>query len=452
MVSTWTNSSTYPRLTLSPQLEELPIYLGMPVVPADLSIDARWIVPMSARGRVLENHALVVRDGRILDLLPSAAAAERYAPTVSIERPAHLLMPGMINTHTHAALSLLRGFAAPAARFEAHSLGPEFVRDGVMAAVAEMLVSGITCFSDRYYHPAATARTAGEQGMRAVIGLPVAETITPWAGAADHLSEGLRVRDEFAGHPLISTVFAPHAADRVSDATFARLGTLADELDAGIVIDLHESAAAIERCVALHGMRPIGRLWHLGMLTPALNAVHMTHATEPDVELAQRTGISISLGLSSGLGSEHRLPALGSFVASGIRLGMGTGGGSQDLWSEMKLYALMTSGDHAAWDALAAATRGGAAVLGLDSGVGTLEAGKWADVCCVDLGGPATQPLGDPVRQLVLCGGRDLVSDVWVAGRQLLLDGELTRLDWNRVAARANSWAARMKPESDAHA
>jgi 5-methylthioadenosine/S-adenosylhomocysteine deaminase len=453
MVSTWTNSSTYPRLTLSPHLQDLPIYLGMPVVPADLSIDARWIVPMSARGRVLENHALVVRDGRILDLLPSAAAAERYAPTVSIERPAHLLMPGMINTHTHAALSLLRGFGAPVAAFEAHSLGPEFVHDGVTAAVAEMLISGITCFGDRYYHPAATARTAGEQGMRAVIGLPVAETITPWANcAADHLSEGLRVRDEFAGHPLISTVFAPHAADRVSDATFARLVTLADELDAGIVIDLHESAAAIERCVALHGVRPIERLWHLGMLTPALNAVHMSHATEADVKLAQRTGISISLALSSSLGSEHRLPAVGSFVASGIRLGVGTGGGSQDLWSEMKLYALMTSGDHTAWDALAAATCGGAAVLGLDGGVGTLEAGKWADICCVDLGGPATQPLGDPVRQLVLGGGRDLVSDVWVAGRQLLLDGELTRLDWNRVAARANTWAARMKPEGDAHA
>ena len=454
MVSTWTNSSTYPRR------EVLPIYWGMPVVPADLSIDARWIVPMSARGRVLENHTLVVRDGRILDVLPSAAAAARYAPTVSIERPAHLLMPGMINTHTHAALSLLRGCAAPVAPFEAHGLSPEFVHDGVMAAVAEMLISGITCFGDRYYHPAATARTAGELGMRAVIGLPVAETITPWAsGAADHLSLALRVRDEFAGHPLISTVFAPQAADRVSDATFTRLVTLADELDAGIVIDLHESAAAIERCVALHGVRPIARLWHLGMLTPALNAVHMTHAAEEDVKLAQRTGISISLGLSSGLGSEHRLPAVESFVASGIRLGVGTGGGGQDLWSEMKLYALMTSQapgselqtDHSAWDALAAATRGGAAVLGLE-GVGTLEAGKWADICCVDLGGPATQPLGDPVRQLASGGGRDLVSDVWVAGRQLLLDGELTRLDWNRVAARANSWAARMQPERDAHA
>jgi 5-methylthioadenosine/S-adenosylhomocysteine deaminase len=425
----------------------------MPVVPADLSIDARWIVPMTVRGRVLENHTLVVRDGRIIDLLPSADAAARYAATVIIERHAHLLMPGMINAHTHAAWSLFRGSGAPASLLEACWPAPEFVHDAVLAAVAEMLVSGITCFGDRSYHPGETARSAAEQGMRAVIGLPVAETITP-NSSVDHLSEGLRVRDEFAAHPLISTVFAPHAADRVSDAAFARLATLADELDAGIMIDLHESAHEIARCVAMHGVRPIGRLWHLGMLTPALNAVHMTHATEADVELAQRTGISISLGLSSGLKSEHRLPPLGSFVASGIRVGVGSGGGacaSQDLWGEMKLYALMTS-NTSAWDALAAATRGGAAVLGLDGGVGTLEPGKWADICCVDLGGPAIQPLSDPVTQLVFCGGRDLVSDVWVAGRQLLLDGELTRLDWNRVAARANEWAERLKLEGDAHA
>ena len=298
---------------------------------------------MSVRGRVLENHTLVVRDGRILDLLPSTDAGARYAATVAIQRPAHLLMPGMINTHTYAALSLCRGFTAPISLLEARYVGAEFVRDGVMAAVAEMLVSGITCFGDRYYYPDETARTAGGQGMRAVIGLPVAETITPWANSsAEHLSAGLRVRDEFAGHPLISTVFAPHTAGQVSDATFARLVTLADELDAGIVIDLHESADEIARSIAMHGMRPIGRLWQLGLLTPALNAVHMTHATEADVELAQRTGISISLALSPSLGSSHRLPPLGSFVASGLRLGLGTGGGvcrSQDLWGEMRLFA-----------------------------------------------------------------------------------------------------------------
>jgi 5-methylthioadenosine/S-adenosylhomocysteine deaminase len=282
----------------------------------------------------------------------------------------------------------------------------------------------------------------------------VAETVSPWAkSSSEYLTEGLRVRDDYAGHPLISTVFAPHAPAQVSNATFARLATLADELDAGIVIDLHESADAIAQSLAAHGVRPIERLWQLGLLTPALNAIRMTHATAADLDLARRSGLSVSLCSEASLRSEHQLPPLASFVASGIRLGLGTGGACrQEVWREMQLLALMTlrpqttgGPDHAAWDALAAATCGGAAVLGLDSDIGTLESGKWADLCCVDLGGPATQPLTDPVTQLVFCGGPDIASDVWVAGRQLLSDGELTRLDWPGVAARANAWAMRLK-------
>ena len=409
---------------------------------------------MTVRGRLLENHTLVVRDGRILDLLPSADAAERYTATVAMQRPAHLVMPGMINAHTRAAMSLFRGIESPIAPLEQRFVGPEFVRDGVLGAIAEMLSSGITCFGDRYYYPDQCARAAGEQGVRAVIGLPVAETISPWAKSSpEYLTEGLRVRDDYAGHPLISIVFAPHAPDQVSNATFARVATLADELDAGIVIDLHESAEAIARSVAAHGVRPIERLWQLGLLTPALNAVHMTHATAADMDLAQRTGIAISLCSEASLEREQLLPPAAAFVASGIRLGLGSGGARrQDVWGEMQLLALMTSRLQpsggpgcTAWDALAKATRGGAAVLGLDADVGTLESGKWADLCCVDLGGPATQPLIDPLTQLVFCGGRDIVSDVWVAGRQLKSDGELTRLDWPAVAARANAWAMRLK-------
>jgi 5-methylthioadenosine/S-adenosylhomocysteine deaminase len=418
----------------------------MPAVLADLSIEARWIAPMTEHGRVLENHSLVVRDGRILDVLPSAAAAGRYAATLVVQRPTHLLVPGLINAHTHAGLSLMRETSAPDSHHDGPVIGTDFVRDGVLAAAAQMLRSGITCFVDRCQYPEETARAAFDAGMRAVIGLPVSDP--------DHLTLGLRVRDEYAGHPLISTVFAPQASGRISNESFARIATLADELDAGIIIDLHQSADEIARSVAAHGLRPIDRLWQLGLLTPALNAIHMTHATAADVELAQRTGISISLGLSSGLQRERQLPPVASFAASGIRLGMGTGGNacrSQDIWAEMKLYALLTSGPsvardagHAAWDALAAATRGGAAAAGLDADVGMLETGKWADVCCVDLGGAATQPLYDPVAQLVFCGGRDLVCDVWVAGRPLLANGDWTRLDWTRVAARANAWAARL--------
>jgi 5-methylthioadenosine/S-adenosylhomocysteine deaminase len=415
----------------------------MPADLADLSIEARWIVPMTMPGKVLEQHTLVVRDGRILDLLPTAAANLRYSATVVMRRPEHLLMPGMVNAASHAATSLFRGMGADLAALEARFVGPEFVRDGVLSAMAEMLRSGTTCFADRYYFPEECARAAGEQGMRAVIGMPVS--------GAEHLTKALRMRDEYKDHPLISTAFAPHAPNAMDDATFARVATLADELDAGIVIDVQESAADIAACVATHGMRPLERLWKLGLLTPALNAVHMTQATAQDVDLAQRTGISISLCPQSNLTQGNGLPPVGAFAASKIRLGIGSGATppqNQDVWGEMKLVAQMSHAAPAplsAWDALAMATRGGAAVLGLDADVGRLEPGKWADLCCVDLRGPATQPMNDPVTQLVFCGGRDMVSDVWVAGRQLLSDGEMTRLDWPGVAERADAWAGRLR-------
>ncbi len=405
---------------------------------------------MTAHSKVLEHHALVVRDGRILDLLPAAVATERYACTVVVRRPAHLLMPGMVNADTHAATSLYRGssyreLGARHAQLERGVAGREFARDGMLAAIAEMLRGGVTCFADRGYFPHEAARAAVEQGMRIVIGMPVTE-------APDCLTESLNVRDEYRGHPLISTVFAPHGAAGLSDAAFARLAALADELDAGIVIDVHESAAEIADSMARHGARPLERLWNLGLLTPALRAVHMVHATAPDIELAHRCGIAVSFCPQSSLKRGFGLPAVGAFAASGIRLSVGSGGGAadqtQDIWGEMKLLALLShaaaGGAQSAWDSLAIATCGGAAALGLDDDVGTLEAGKWADVCCVDLGGPATQPLGDPVKQLVFCGGRDGVTDVWIAGRQLVSNGEMTRLDWPDVAARANAWALRL--------
>jgi 5-methylthioadenosine/S-adenosylhomocysteine deaminase len=418
-------------------------------VPADLSIEARWIVPMSMPGEVLENHTLVVRDGRIADLLPTAAAALRYAATLVVQRPAHLLMPGMINSATHAATTLFRGMGPDFAALEQRFAGPEFVRDGVLTAIADMLRSGITCFADRYYFPDECARTAVEQGMRAVVGTPVAETPSLWAKSSDeYFTRALRVHDEYKNHPLISTAFAPQALDSLSDATVARVATLADELDARIVVDLHESAAEIAASLARHGVRPMTRLWNLGLLTPALNAVHMALATADDIELAGRTGVSISVCPKSSMAKAGGLPSVSAFAASGIRLGLCSADGArhqnQDVWGEMQLLALASSAGASAWDALCMATRGGAAALGLDAELGTLEPGKWADLCCVDLSGPATSPLRDPVTQLVFGGCRDRVSDVWVAGRQLLSGGETTRLDWAAVSDRTQGWASRL--------
>jgi 5-methylthioadenosine/S-adenosylhomocysteine deaminase len=402
----------------------------MPAVAADLCIELRWIAPMSAPNELLEDHSLVIRDGRILDILPSEVARTRYLPSVILQRPSHLLMPGMVNSHSDAALSLFRGSRA-GVNPQTAPQSAELAHDGVLLAIAEMLRAGITCFADRQQFSRETARTAAEQGIRVVVGMPIAE-------GSQSLTDALNFRDEFGGHPLVSTAFAPHAANDLSDATLSKLITLSDELDAGIMIDVQACTAQIEQSLARHGARPLERLWKLGLLSPALNAVHMVQVNEADIALAQRTGISISLCLQGGLRSGHGLAPVAAFAAAGIRLGLGSAGYaalSHEVWGEMRLAALLSSGA----TALQAATRGGAAVLGLDGEIGSLEVGKWADLCCLDLSAPAMQPMSDPLAQLVFNGGRDLVSDVWVAGRQLLSDGELTRLDWFDVSTRRAS-------------
>ena len=436
---------------------------------AELSIEARWILPMTEPGVVLQDHALLVAHGRILEILPRGIAAQRYPEATRIVRPTHLLMPGLVNAHTHAAMSLFRGFAEglPLRQWLTERIWPlerrlvdaPFVRDGTLLSLAEMLRAGITCFSDMYFFPDETAKIVAEQGLRARIGLPVAEFASPWAREpAEYLSKALRVRDEFNGHPRIDCAFAPHAPYTVSDATFERIRTLADELDAPIAIHLHESAREIDESLAQHGLRPIERLERLGLLSPALNAIHMTHVSAADIDLAMRSSISITLCTESNLKLGNGAPPLRDWTRSGLPVALGTDGpasnNDQDPWLEIRLAALLARSDGDAtpplspWSALALATRGGAAALGLAEQIGTLEPGKWADLCCVDFDRPAMQPVYDPIAQLVYSGGRDCVSDVWVAGRALLDNGELTRLNWAAVRERAQHWAQRIRDGS----
>jgi len=397
----------------------------MPFLPADLRIDARWLLPMTARDLVLEQHSLLVRDGRILDILPTPRAAECYAAGVILNRASHLLMPGMINTDAR---------------------GPQDAHGSMLPAIAQMLRSGITSFADRYSAPLKLARAAQDQGIRVVVGMPVAENPSPWASStAQYFSRALALRDEYRGHPLVSTVFAPLRVNRLQEATFSKLITLADELDAGITLEVNRSVSDVLECEALHGMRPMQRLLNLGLLTPALNAVHMTVASGEDVELAQRTGVSITLCPAMDLFSGCGLPPAAAFVAAGIRLGLGSANNgtlSYETWGGMKLLALMMqSADSSGaawspWDAVAAATRGGAAILGIDAEVGTLQPGRWADLCCVELDEGGDDLIPGPLEALVFRGRRDIVTDVWVAGRQLLSQRELTRFDGSALAAR----------------
>ncbi|MDY6949597.1 MAG: amidohydrolase family protein [Pseudomonadota bacterium] len=420
--------------------------------PIDTLLSARWIIPIEPAGVVLEAHSLAIHQGRILALLPTALAKQRFSARDEIERPAHVLLPGLVNAHTHAASSLLHG-AVGSSSFEHWAQGirllqqrwvdAEYVRDGTELAIAAALQSGTTCFADQHLFPEVVAQTAAEARMRVCVGLPVQDAPSVWAGSATEcLDKGFRLRDDYRDDPLITTVLAPVEPAALSDDTLERVRRLADELELPICMHVNES----------RGSAPsLERLEQLGLLSPLLAAVHMVKLDSADVERVAAAGVSVVHCPQSNLKLASGLCPVPLFKDRAVNVALGSGGvGNNDLMAELRSAALIASSMFPTATAVSAhewlqtATLNGARALGLAEAIGSLLPGKWADLCCIDLARPNTQPTYDPAEQLVFAASRDQVSDVWVAGRMLVRDRELMHLDTSALLERAELWRARI--------
>jgi len=432
----------------------------------DSLIAPRWCVPVEPAGTVLEDHAVAVSDDRIIDILPRDEAQAAYQPSVLVERPDHLLIPGLINAHTHAAMTLFRGLAddEPLQTWLHDGIWPaekrwasaEMVRDGTELAIAEMLQAGITCFSDQYFFPEIVAETAVDLHMRAVVGTPVVDIPTAWANdAAEYLSKGSElVHDTYADHPLISTCFAPHSTYTLSDNSLIELRVLADQLDVPVQMHLHETAAEVAEAVEKTGMRPIERLDRLGLMNASLLAVHAVHVNAAEIAQMAVAGVAIAHCPRSNLKLASGIAPVAEFVRAGISVGIGTDGAASnnvlDILDELRTAALLAKvvADDAAAvgaeGALRMATLDAAKVLRRDHEIGSIEAGKWADLTCIDLMRCNSQPVYDPISQLVYTARADQVTDVWVAGRHQLVLGQLTGIDIDSIFKRSTEWQTRI--------
>ncbi len=429
----------------------------------DLLIKPEWLIPIVPEGKVLERHALAVTDGCIQAILPDTAAVEAREV---IDLPGHALLPGLVNAHTHAGLSLFRGLAddLPLMEWlnehiwptEARVVSDHFVRDGTRLAAAEMLRGGTTCFNDMYFFPDEAGRASEELGIRAVLGLIVIDFPTVWAkDANEYLEKATEVHEQFRNSPLIETIFAPHAPYTVSDKPLTRIRTMADELDIPIHMHVHETAQELEDAIAKDGRRPLRRLDELGMLSNRLLAVHMTQLLPEEIERIAECGVHVlhcpesNLKLASGFCPVHALDQAGVNIAFGTD--SAASNNDLDMFGEMRTAALLAKG--VAGDAgalpgartLTMATMGGAKALGLDRRIGSLQAGKTADVIAVDLSGLEAQPVYDPISHLVYATHRSQVTNVWVGGERVLRDGQLTRADEHEIAANAHQWRERIR-------
>ncbi|HZR37883.1 MAG TPA: TRZ/ATZ family hydrolase [Nevskia sp.] len=431
----------------------------------DLLVLPRWLVPVEPSAAVLEEHALAVDGGRIVDVLPAAFARQAFQPREVLELPDHAVLPGLVNVHTHSAMSLLRGLAddLPLMDWLQNHIWPAeganvsyaFCADGVRLAAAEMIRGGTTCFNDMYFFPDATAAVAGEIGLRASVGLVVFDFPTPWAqNWQEYIHRGLEVHDRLRGDPLVTAVFAPHAPYTVSDAPLKKVRELATELGIGIHMHLHETAAEVEGAVQSGGKRPWQRLRELDLLGQDFIAVHMTQLSEAEIAEAGKLGLSVAHCPESNLKLASGFCPVARLLAAGVNVAIGTDGAASnndlDLFGELRTAALLAkgvAGDASALPAEAAlrmATLAGAKALGLDGRIGSLVKGKAADFIAVDLNRPATQPVYNVLSQLVYATGRDQVTDVYVAGRALLRGGKLMTLDEAETLAKAGEWRQRI--------
>ena len=427
-------------------------------------------MPVEPAGAVLEDHAVALRDGLIEAVLPAEQAAAAYPGYETLELPGHALIPGLVNAHTHAAMSLMRGLSDdlplmlwlqehiwPA---EARHVSPEFVRDGTLLACAEMLRGGVTCFNDMYFFPEASLEAALGARMRSAQGIIAIEFPSAYASdAEDYLRRGLAIRDRWRDEPLVSFCFAPHAPYTVSDATFRRIAALAAELDLQVHVHLHETAEELERSLAEHGARPLERLRRLGLLGPSLIAVHAVHLDEAEIELLARHGCSVVHCPSSNLKLASGFAPVDALVKKGVNLALGTDGAASnnrlDMFQEMRTAALLAkavAGDAQALPAhaaLRAATLGGARALGIERIAGSIVPGKSADLAAIDMRAPELAPCYDVVSHLVYAAGRENVSHVWVAGELLLQERELLVPALRGLDTRGQLWQNALRTLAD---
>ena len=403
----------------------------------DLLIEARWIAAVDP-DIVLKNHAVAVQHGRIVAVLPASEARTRFKANEYVSLDEHILIPGLVNLHTHAAMSLMRGMADdlplmtwlqdhiwPA---EAAHVSAQFVHDGTRLACAEMLRGGITCFNDMYFFPEAAANAAAGFGMRAVLGITAIEFPTTYASDADdYINKGLAVREKLLDHPLIHFCLAPHAPYTVADKTFERIATLSGQLNLPIHCHIHETRHEIDESLAQHQRTPVQRLHELSLLGPGFIGVHAVHLSDEDLQLLASTGCSIAHCPTSNLKLASGFAPVARMLQLGINVGLGTDGAASnnrlDLFNEMRLASLLVkglSGDASALpahQALRMATLNGAIALGLGEETGSISLGKSADLCAVSLADISCRPCYDPVSHLVNVAGRESVTHVWIAGK-----------------------------------
>lgn len=432
----------------------------------DLIIHAGSIVTVNENNRILANHTIIIQNSHIIAILPTDIAKSLYSSDTVFDLPDHVLMPGLINAHGHAAMSLMRGLADDFALMdwlndyiwpaEQKHVSAAFVSDGTELAMAEMLKSGTTCFSDMYFFPEVAAQCTENMGMRAQFTSPVFDFPCNWGeGPEDYLNKATALIKKYDGNSLISVCFGPHAPYTVSDAPMSQINALATKLDTAVHIHLHETQFEVDSAEAETGQRPIERLQKLGLFNHKLQAVHMTALTPEEIDIVSNSGASIIHCPESNLKLASGMMPLQQCLDAGINVALGTDGAASNnglnMFSEMRTAALLAKAVAtdatavSAEQALRLATINGAKALGIDHVTGSIEIGKAADIIAIDFSALDMQPLYNISSQLVYTHPAQHVTHSWVAGKTLMANKHLLTINEADVIKRAKQWQSKLQ-------
>ena len=433
-------------------------------------LSARYLVPVRPANRVLQHHTVVLQNQKIREILPTAEARIRYQNAVETRLDHHALLPGLINMHTHSPMTLLRGYADdmemqtwlqdriwPA---ESRHVSAAFVADGVQLAIAEMLRAGTTCFNEQYFFPEVMADVVHECGIRAVIGVPVLDLPTVWSSsAADCLAKAEKLMANLAGADRLTLALAPHAPYTVGDDSFFAIARLSRDCNMRVNLHLLETRYDVSHSLAEHLQRPLQRLQRLGLLNNRLLAVHMTQLELTDIDLLAESGVHVIHCPRSNLKLASGHCPITELLDAGINVSIGTDGAASnnrlDLLAEAQTAVLLAKGHSGkatsvdSFALLEMLTINAAKALGQGDTLGSIEAGKWADLVALDLAQPETQPIHNVVSQIAYAASSSQFTDVWVAGEPLLQNRVLTRINLTEILDKAEAWRLRISAETD---
>lgn len=433
---------------------------------ASIIISASWIFTSNSEGQLLSDYSIVIENDKIIDLVPQDKVFDEYEANDTYQLTDYILIPGLINTHTHAAMSLFKGFADdlplqdwlndyiwPA---EKEFINSSFVKDGSILALSEMIKSGVTTFNDMYFFPDATAEAVKELGVRSNIGLVVLDFPTNYAtDPEDYLLKGFEFRDKWRNEELITTSIAPHAPYSVSDEAFTLINTYSEELSINIHTHLHETQWEIEDSIEKYGITPVQRLNNLGIIGPSLMAVHCVHLNDQDMATLAKNKVSIVHNPSSNMKLGSGIADIAKMLKQNLNISLGTDSSASnnrlDMMEEMRLAALLIKGStkspesFSANEAIKMATINGAKALGLESIIGSIEKNKKADLVAIDLNSIENQPIYNPLTTLVYSSSRSDVSYVWIDGEIKLKDKKLVKIDEERIIQLAKKWQRKLK-------